>query len=479
MIRQTSVSIARAFPTLAALFVSCATAATAATLPISPCELPDVAGPVRCGVLDVLEDPNRPNGRRLPIHLAVVPATSGKALSDPIVVLMGGPGEDAISAAAIYAEQFASLRTDRDLLLVDQRGAGQSAALHCALYRPEEPEVSLRELFPLAAVERCERELQAHADLTNYGFLRFASDLEQVRRELGYDSLNLFAGSYGTRAALVYMRAFPRSVRTAYLGSVVPIDLAQPMPMARTAQIAMDNLLRACAADSLCHQAFPNLQTEFRAILARLRSGVRVSIPGKSDRVPLDAGRAAEWFRSKLYRPAGSAVLPWVFHQAYSGNWTPIVEGILSQARSADADLSFGLLLAITCNEDVQFLDEKQIQVETQGTFLGDYRVRQQQTACRSWPKSRLPAGYRQPVRSSVPTMFVSGDSDGGTPLWFMKHAASGFSHRVELIARGQGHTEWSHCIAQHYKQFVISGSTHESGAASCEPVPRPPFRTE
>ena len=91
---------------------------------MAPCDLPGVAGPVRCGVLDVLEDPDQASGRRLPIHMAVMPATSGKALPDPIVVLMGGPGEDAISAAAIYARQFASIRADRDLLLVDQRGTG-------------------------------------------------------------------------------------------------------------------------------------------------------------------------------------------------------------------------------------------------------------------------------------------------------------------------------------------------------------------
>lgn len=477
--RETSVSIASTFPTLAALFVLCASAATAADLPTSPCELPGVAGPVRCGVLDVLEDPNQPNSPRLPIHWAVVPATSGKALSDPIVVLMGGPGEDAISAAAVYAEQFASLRANRDLLLVDQRGTGRSAALHCRLFSPEEAAVSLRELFPLAAVERCERQLHAHADLTQYGYLRFAGDLEQIRRALGYRSLNLFAGSYGTRAAVVYLRAYPHSVRTAYLGSVVPIDVAQPLPMARTAQRAIESLFSACAADSACHSAFPNLSLEFRGIFARLGSGVSVSIPGGTGSAPLESGRVAEWFRSKLYRPKSAAALPWLIHQAYSGNWTPIVEDLLSGAQAADAELSWGLFFAITCDEDVPFLNENEILAKTHGTFLGDYRVRQQQAACKSWPKAALPIGYRHSVRSSVPTMFVSGDLDGATPLWFMEHAAAGFAERIEIVARGQGHTEWSDCIAQHYDRFVISGAAHEPGAASCAPVSRPPFKTD
>ena len=89
------------------------------------------------------------------------------------------------------------------------------------------------------------------------------------------------------------------------------------------------------------------------------------------------------------------------------------------------------------------------------------------------------PIGYRNPVRSSVPTMFVSGDIDGGTPLWFMEHAATGFAERIEIVAHGQGHTEWSECIAQHYQRFVMSGTAGESRGGSCEAMPRPPFKTD
>jgi pimeloyl-ACP methyl ester carboxylesterase len=127
---------------------------------------------------------------------------------------MGGPGENAISAAEIYARQFAPLRQDRDILLVDQRGTGRSGALNCNLFSTQQPAASLRDLFPLTAVERCEQKLRLQADLTQYTYDRFATDLEQVRRALGYGPLNLFAGSYGTRAAQVYLRMYPESVRT-------------------------------------------------------------------------------------------------------------------------------------------------------------------------------------------------------------------------------------------------------------------------
>lgn len=68
-------------------------AMTPHALPTSRCRLPGVAQPARCGALIVLENPKRADARRLVIHFAVVPASSGTALPDPIVVLMGGPGK--------------------------------------------------------------------------------------------------------------------------------------------------------------------------------------------------------------------------------------------------------------------------------------------------------------------------------------------------------------------------------------------------
>jgi pimeloyl-ACP methyl ester carboxylesterase len=446
---------------------------------LSSCKLSGVPQPARCGVLEVPENPDQPAGRQLKIGVAVIPAIGGKPSPDPIAVLMGGPGESAIGAAEIYAEQFTTLRHDRDILLVDQRGTGRSAALDCDLFSPDRPEASLRDLFPLTAVERCERRLSAQADLTQYTYDRFANDLEQVRRALGYGPLNLFAGSYGTRAAQVYVRMYPESVRTVYMGSVVPIDVPGPLPFAKTGQAALEKMFDACAADSACNSAFPHLRDEFRQISARLSSGsVSVAVQGHSGGVQLYRGRVAEWFRSKLYRPRSSTTLPWMIHRAYLGDWKPISEGILSDARD-DSDFSFGLFFSITCSEDIPFIREDEVAGETEGTFLGDYRVRQQQAACRQWPKVSLPEGYREPVRSSVPTVFASGDTDGATPLWFTQRVAKGFSHRLEVVLRGQGHTEWNDCIARIYERVVISGSVGGGGTSTCPPIPRPPFRLQ
>ena len=477
--RQWRNSLNRLAPCVSALAL-CAVLNAAAQpnggAPLSACTLPEVERPARCGSIEVPENPARPQGRRLQVSVAVAPAKNEGALADPIVVLMGGPGEAAIAEAGYYARQFGALLDDRDLLLIDQRGSGRSNALTCRLYSPEAPARSLRDIFPADLAKECAQRLQQHADLTQYTFAHFARDLEHVRRTLGYGRLNLFAGSYGTRAAQVYLRMYPESVRTAYLGSVVPIDVATPLTFAKTTELVLSSTFDACAAEAGCKSAFPNLRAEFEGVLAKLRANaVRVELQGQP--AQLHAGRVVEWLRSRLYRPGAAAEIPWLIHQAYAGDWSPIVEGVLANARGADDALSLGLLLAITCSEDVVFMREDEIARATLGTYAADFRARQQQAACEHWPRASLPPDYRQPVRSSTPTMFVSGDLDAASPLWFTERVARGFPNRVEIVLRGRGHTESNDCVARLYERFVRSGDV-EGLDASCPPEPRPPFRT-
>jgi pimeloyl-ACP methyl ester carboxylesterase len=352
--------------------------------------------------------------------------------------------------------------------------------LRCQFFSANDPAETLQNLFPPARVESCAKDLATHADLTQYSYQRFADDLEKVRRTLGYGPLNLFAGSYGTRAAQVFVRAYPGSVRTIYLGSTDPTDLAMPLPFAKAAQSALDRTFAACAEDAKCHSTFPDVGDEFSQIMERLASGrVFVKVPGHEGTIALRQGRVAEWFRSLLYRPWSAARLPWLIDRASKGDWDPIVKGILDDARGADNDLSFGLLLSITCSDDVPFVREGEVAAATRNTFLGDWRLRQQQAACKAWPHSVAPASSREPIHTKIPTMFVTGDSDGGTPPWFTEHAAPGFQNRVVVIMSNRGHTEWGPCIGTLYQRFLSQGSVQGLDASACAHLSRPPFKTE
>jgi pimeloyl-ACP methyl ester carboxylesterase len=458
----------------AACALWCVSARAAENPQLSPCKIPDVERLARCGVFEVPENRDRPDGRNLKIHVAVVPASSGHSRPDPIVGLMGGPGEEAILVGSFYVQRMGRLLEERDLLLVDQRGTGTSNGLKCDLHSNLDPAIVLRDAFPADSVLECAKRVSQQADLTQYTYAHAATDLEHVRRSLGYGPMNLSAGSYGTRAAQVFIRMYPDSVRTVFFHGTVPIDVPTPPTFAASTDDVLNRIFQACAEDPACRVAFPDVRKEFVTLLSRLDAGVRVSVNGSAQPVLLDRGRVVERFRSISYRRDGAGTVPWMVHQAYAGNWQPIVDGLLSDigARSFDSDFSFGYFFNTTCSEDVPFMDEREI-AQSRGTYLGDYRVRQQRAACAQWPKIPLPAGYRTPVRSAVPALFVSGDYDPGSPLWTTDHVAKGFSNRFQFVMRGYGHTEWNDCVGQINERFVASGSVAGLEKLTCgAPLP-------
>ena len=237
---------------------------------------------------------------------------------------------------------------------------------------------------------------------------------------------NLHAGSYGTRAAQVFMRAYPESVRTAYLGSVVPIDEIAPLTMAKAAQ-AGSSRRRSPPARPMPPAArhIPGCgRSSTRRSRGSMPGTARVPVTGNAQ-APLGRGRVVEWLRARLYRPRGASEVPWLVHRANAGDWSPIADGILAQAREVDTAYALGLWLSITCSEDLQFLREEDIVPATKGTYLGDFRVREQAAACRRGRRPGCRTAIAMPLRTSIPTMFVSGDMDAASPLWFTEHVAA------------------------------------------------------
>ena len=83
-------------------------------------------------------------------------------------------------------------------------------------------------------------------------------DADAVRRATGRRRrVNLVGGSYGTRAALDYMRQFPQAVRRAVIDGVAPPDMVLPAAFSTDNQAALDAVFTACEADQACARALP------------------------------------------------------------------------------------------------------------------------------------------------------------------------------------------------------------------------------
>src|SRR5688572_26244156 len=240
---------------------------------LKPCEPRNIPGPAKCGTVEVFENRATRKGRKIGLNILVLPATGDKREPDPFFYFAGGPGSGATEDAPGIAPRFAKIREHRDLVFVDQRGTGKSHTLDCTLYDPKNPQSYFEHFFPLEDVRKCRAELESKADLTLYTTTIAMDDIDDVRAALGYDKINLMGGSYGTRAAMVYLRQHPKHVRTVMLQGVSPTNMYLPSDYPQQTERALQGVLADCAADEACNKAFPNIKSEVKAVLERLIKG--------------------------------------------------------------------------------------------------------------------------------------------------------------------------------------------------------------
>ena len=230
----------------------------------------------------------------------------------PTPLYSHGPRVSAIESAS-SSRSFRPFLERRDLVFVDQRGTGaRSARL------PEstaDPQSALREFFPPESVRRCRAALEAKADLTLYTTPVAADDLDEVRAALGYERINLFGASYGTRAALVYLKRHPRSVRSVLLQGVAPTHRFMPLDFPVSAQRALDGLLGECERDEACRAAFPRVRAEAREVFEKLKKApvdVEIKLPqtGATARVKLSRNLAPGPVRYMLETRASPRASP-------------------------------------------------------------------------------------------------------------------------------------------------------------------------
>ncbi|HET9446240.1 MAG TPA: alpha/beta fold hydrolase, partial [Steroidobacteraceae bacterium] len=377
------------------------------------------------------------------LNVRILQATAPNSKPDPLVVLLGGPGEAATAAAEWYGDDpgFA----DRDILLVDLRGTGKSNGLHCPL--PQDG--PLQEFMPmmnLPVLKACRIELEKRADLRFYLTHYAMDDLDDLRAALGYDKINLDGGSYGTRAALAYVRQHGEHVRTVALWGSTAFTQPQPLHFSQDAERALRNVFRDCFAEPACKAAFPDLEADYRRTVERIEKGpVRVTVKdprnGKPTQVNLEADDFAESLRGMMYRSETMLTIPLVLHKAAAGgDYQAFADYQIGRNATFNADIADGLYFSITCTEDIDRVDPKQLQANARGTFLADHRSRPHMEVCKDWPRGKLPAGFGEEVQSDVPVLIMVGDNDPATPPSAAHAAASRLSNARVVVVPYAGH---------------------------------------
>ncbi|MFE9631115.1 alpha/beta fold hydrolase [Streptomyces sp. NPDC006463] len=388
----------------------------------------------RCGTLTVPENRAEPGSRTIKLGVAIVPAATGTPKADPIVWLAGGPGDDAVGEAKMAID--GGLNRDRDVILMSQRGTySADPALLCRNIDEFNgravglvSDAPSTERLHVGATKACRDQLAGlGADLSAYNDTESAADYEDLRTALGIKQWNLYAISYGTHLALVYMRLHPEGLRSVGLDGILPPSKGGSAAAWSSARQGFGGLFKACADQPACNKRYPNLSATFDKLVRDLEAKpvtTTVTLPG-SDRpvkVVLDGGALVNWMTTATHvAPQVPRSLDELAHgkpqriaQQWAG-WKLNPKGL--------GVTSHGLVYGVFCSEWTPYESQDQALRGGQEAFPSYPRSVQAQAPqltflrpdCEVWNVPAAARSIRDVTSGDIPTLTLSGSFDAQT----------------------------------------------------------------
>jgi pimeloyl-ACP methyl ester carboxylesterase len=411
----------------------------------------------------------------------VLPALARNRKPDPVLFLAGGPGQSAIELAGPVSRILARLGNRRDLVLIDQRGTGRSAPLRCAEDAPTQPLAQSADPARMVGrLRECRAELQKlpQGDLRHYATWVAMQDAEAVRLALGVAQVNLVGGSYGTRAALDYLRQFPQAVRRVVIDGVAPPDMVLPVAFSTDNQAALDAVWAACEITPRCQARYPRLRADWQALLAGLPREVSVAQPvtGQVERLTVTRDMVLGLARVPLYVPALASALPLAVSEGAQGRFEPLMGLSSAMASGSSGKLYSGMHFSVVCAEDLPRLAQAG---DRPGAEFGDVFARQYREICADWPRGEVPAAFYTMPASTAATLVLSGGADPVTPPRHGERVAKALGPKARHVVVAQaGHGVMAiGCMRDVVFRFIDAASDEQAlkvDADCASQIPRP-----
>jgi pimeloyl-ACP methyl ester carboxylesterase len=320
----------------------------------------------------------------------------------------------------------------------------------------------------LATPERtraCREELEGQADLTRYTTTDAVMDLADLLDRLGYERINLFGVSNGTRTALHFARRFPERVRSIVLLAPYPFTHNVLVEGAETLDRSLALLASDCLADPECAAAFPGLEASIE----------RLETPDPPDDV--DWPLFTAMLRIMLFFPLSTSHTPQLIDSVASGCRPPEPGAAQTQLTGW---ISEGAFLSVLCSEDASRTNTDEIRRRSAGSVLGPGWAESLVTSCEEWPRRPLPDDFESPITLDLPTLLLVGRLDPAMPpIWSHEIAASMPTARVVEVSEGQ-HSfvgmSGVGCIVTMIEQFLEEASPDNLDLSCVDDIRRPPF---
>ncbi|MFN3559910.1 MAG: alpha/beta fold hydrolase [Brevundimonas sp.] len=401
---------------------------------------------IDCGLLFVPENRSRADSRMIRLPVMIFRSRAEAPANDPVIFLTGGPGNSAL--AGQRSGRGNPFLEERDQVLLEPRGGKLTeAALECPAINALKGEIASGAIgraqadarLTAAAVD-CRAALVARgADLNGYTSAEAADDIEALRVALGYDKVNLYALSYGTRLALTAARRHPGSVRSLVLDSVLPPEVGYDETASANTWRALNSVFDGCSADPACAAAWPRVGEDFRT----LATGP-------------DGPKVVAAITNALQDPRRIALIPRAVGAAAAGRREELSGWIASDAGAST--FTWGLRLSVWCAEEAPFETAERIEDQTAAHWgLAGADPRTASVAmCRAWDVAAADPVENTGVASDVPTLIFGGEYDPTTPPDWGRRLLTRMPNATFVLMPGLSHgASFNRCAGMMAVAFV------------------------
>lgn len=430
----------------------------------------------KCGFLIVPESRKHRSGKTIRLPVIILKTENPNPQPDPVLRTLGGPG--ASSMRMIGSRPFSPWLKDRDVIILEQRGTRYAQpALDC-------PEVDAANIMSaklsedtktarkneLRAARVCFERLTGRGiNLNAYNSAESAADIEDLRRALNLEKINLYGISYSSRLMLNVMRDFPKGIRSVVLESTLPVEVNYDEAGVDMIVATLNVLFKNCKNDAACARAYPNLENEFYEVVANLnRAPLSVRLKeektGTEAEIKLNGNDFATWIVDYLFSNEASAITnaPMVIHAAFAGNYARQFRDYAND-KLGSSPYSLGMRYSVWCSEEIPFENKRKIKAQSfLYPRLPGYEVMSLPDICDVWKVSRAKSIENKPVKSDIPTLILSAEYDAYTPPAWGKMTSGNLKNNFyfEIPWTGHGPAFSVPCARTMIADFIDSPET-------------------
>lgn len=411
---------------------------------------------------------------------------------EPLMILLGGPGQNMSAVLPMFSDDlpYWNFMLERqDVILFDQRGMGLATpTLACPFERiGEDGQVSDANIG--FAILRCGAELQMEdVDVTAFTTQSNAADIESIRIAMGYEQVNLYGISYGSKLALSAIRDYPDSIRSTIIASPLPLESNPFADQTLGFDNALSEVWTACAADPVCAEANPDPEAAYLQAVELLKTEPMTMTAinpatGDSLELPIDNYQFMQILYLGVFVGDITPLLPYLVTSVAEGDDTYLQ--MFGPMIFAGGGLSNGALFTYFCQDEVPFSsqsDTAQIigsadlsTPMTDGSWisLGD----QSDTICRMWNFPAADQIEAEAVVSDEPLLIMTGTFDPITPASNGEIVQANFPNSQLVNFAAMGHDPAStvpECSGPIILSFLDDPSAEVDGSCANAPVDFP-----